>query len=774
MNETRRRWARWLVPIAIVIALWWLGVNRGFVGTPESDHWPAPSADVAPPQAEAPPALGNPALEEEPEEEPVEDGESIAAAELAPDAPVGSLGDTAPIRLLSGQVIELASGTPLPGFTIVITDETGRAARAESTTGGRFAVAWPRDTRGQVEVLPRPGWRDGLAARPLRAQELTGEDEILLPVAADARAIVHGRVVDEHTRIGVRALTLILHAPGDEGPRTLTTDRSGDFASPKPIASGTLIVEILDDSPEGRIEYGLQDIEHDAEADETAGHVIRVALGPTFEVETRTAEIDGRPAWKARIVERRGESDDAGTLVRVRAGWALSDSVFDVEEHAWSWRRLRSGEENEPAWFRYPGVEHAPELDMRAVLEVADQSETWVGDVRLESTTDAAGGQATRLVVEPRMVSRVLGTIRDVDGAPIPGARLWLRRAEGSALPGPWRADPDGAFTISGVPPGAYELNVTSPLRTELTIALNITRGENRLQPLTLPREDTAHAIRGGFVCEYDHGPGTVLLEVDADSGRNVARTVLRRVSSSRSKRAAASRFVIDDLVAGTFVLRPVEVLGEHHWTPDEVRVTTPAPDVVFRCLGRVTHGRVRVSARDKESGAPLSVVEVLLGPVRQEPFSWPESRPLERWYRWPRRSPLPWTVWSPGYQPRSGDEGDLGHSGSALDISVDLSRGFGARLVLREAPSSGAPNQSASPLAAWADRRPVPGVRIETDTAQAVGVTDEHGELLIRLDVEPDALRLRHSRWIAVGVEDVTQSAFQLPVIVVWMALRP
>ena len=73
-----------------------------------------------------------------------------------------------------------------------------------------------------------------------------------------------------------------------------------------------------------------------------------------------------------------------------------------------------------------------------------------------------------------------------------------------------------------------------------------------------------------------------------------------------------------------------------------------------------------------------------------------------------------------------------------------------------------------------WSESPPVPGVRVATDAGRDVGVSDERGEILVRLDAEPDALRLYHARWRATAVESSGHSGERLPVVVVWMAIRP
>ncbi len=684
----RRGSGRWLIALAILVALLFL-LRVG----------------LAPGDSESP---GAP--------EPVEDPE-------ADPAEVNPMSGGAPDEvLLFGRCVAGESEEGIAGSGVVV---LGATSQAEATSGpdGRFEVPWRGGGPAAIRVLARPGWSS--EQRELAPDELAGSTEIRLVVEADARARLLGRVIDARTGEGLPALALVvttLDAPAESA--ILSTDSTGRFTSETELPARSLSIEVADEPPEGRVVLGRFSIDHS-----TAGPdaLFEVWIGPTRRLRIAGGPPDG---WKTRLVERHGDPELSGILWRTPGGWELGRAETEVDERPWSWLALRPGQEGELPFLRYPTIERDPDPSFSPFLELETEDGTHRGIAALDAILSEAGAP---VAVTARRVGTLRGVLDTGGGTLDPDeVQLWLR-SRGGAARGPWFVEENGSFEIDDLDPASYRLSVLAPLRAPVDVDFDLAQGITDLPPIAFPAADDAHAIRGLLECDRGHARGAVLVEIEGTEPR-ATRTLLLRIGGARVART--ERFRVDDLPGGRYVVRTESIEGEHRFTPDEVQLVTPAPAMHFRCSGTTSSELLELDVHDARTGELLGSPRLELGAHRLLPFSWPESRPVQRWYHWPSSTRRRWSVSVPGYQPASGDAADPRvFTGSPRSLSVAMERGFGIRIAVRR--ESG-------------EEQAVPDIRVRAD-GKPVGSTDERGELLLGLPDPPQRLELLHGSWKVV-----------------------
>ena len=682
--------------------------------------------------------------EEEPESTPVQE----TVVEVTSETP--------PVTL-RGQCLDAESEEGLVGFTVRVSDDAHHSVEVSTGAEGRFELTWAGDGLARVSVLAREGWSEGLAARELTPEELTAENEILLHLPTLARATVQGTLLESRTRsplpfLGVRV---------GEGvnAEVLQSDSQGGFSSTKEYPNGSIQVSLFDEDRDGSVELSGFEIEHVPEADE--GLELTVDVGPTVMLEPSGHSSESGSDWRARIVERRGDPSLSGRLVRSPSRWVLTTLEDSVEERAWTWVPARTGS---PPWIRYATVEHEPEIGFSANIQLRSSAGDFSGEAVLPSTTGVLRGP-TRVVL--RRVGSLVGKITDTMGSPVSHAKIWLSHDVDSQALGPWKPTPDGSYSMRDLDVGRYEMTVAAPLRPTITLVVELAPGENQQPEIVLAPEDSAFAIRGKFECRLSHGPAVVLLELESENGRDKRRKLLRRIKSSRRTTGTSipsNEFSFASVPGGTYELRPISISGNHNWIPDLLTTATPTPPLLFRCGGSAASASMQLEAIDSASNGRVPGQELYLGPAKQPPFTWPESRPAERWYTLPTKSALTWTVWAPGYQPATGELLDLAGSGRKSPMQIELERGFGMRLVLRAGKTAEDQSRGNAPV--------IPGIEVLVD-GESYGSSDENGELLLQLENAPERIEFLHPRWLATRVEPNENDEERLPVLCIWFEPR-
>ncbi len=722
--------------MAIVALLYWLIPEYGFLPSSKGETVLPP---VSPPEQE---------LDRELTAEPV--AESLDETVNAEPA------EEVPAIQLQGRCEDAKTGASLPGFTVRVRDSSQASETATDIDGG-FSMPWSGTRDARIEVLAREGWSRGLSVRDLTEGELNGESELLLLVPTLRRGVLRGSVVDSRTGQALPFLRVQLEGSPELEPSV--TDRQGGFSFADELAEGLVELRVYDKRRDGALDLGVHPVEHVIDTAESIELV--VDIGPTlFLNPSGTSQLE-TTEWSARIVERRGAPDLSGRILRGPSGWVLATLQTFVEERAWSWQPTH---ERSPTWTRYPRVEYEPDSEFAALVQLRSLDGRLVGETPIPTTL---GVTAPPIDIRTRPVGTLAGVVTDSDGTPVTSANLWMSNGAETRALGPWRSGSAGEFRISELEPGSYELTVVAPLRPMLSQTIDLRPGEQEHPDLVLLPEDADFSIRGRFECRLSHGPAVVLLELEEEHGRDKRRKLLRRLQSQstvNSEPPQNNQFLFAGLAGSTYNLRPISISGTHHWIPNEISVTTPASPLLFRCAGTAPSANRRVEAVDSTTKGRIPGQELYLGPAKQPSFTWPESRPVERWYTLPASSPLTWTVWAPGYQPATGNLGDLGNSGSRLPAEVILKRGFGMRLFFRV--------EAAGVKESPGNASVVPGVKIEVDAAR-YGMSDHNGEALLQLDRAPERIDLLHSRWQVVRIEAITSNEERLPSLCVWLEPR-
>ncbi|MFT7662979.1 MAG: hypothetical protein ACI87A_001200 [Planctomycetota bacterium] len=724
--DTSWRW--WIGAFGLLALLWWFQPEYGF-NTSDEGQTVAPPLDQA--EAELEPATPEATVEATPESESEKSG-------------------------LHGVCVSLESGEPLPGFTVRLSKIGLDVIEDATDDRGRFELPGEFEVGAKISVLEYSGWSDGLAERELTVDELSEAQGIVLRVPTAASSFLRGRVLDSRTGRGLAKLSLQLSDV--RSSEVAHTDASGRFASVLEYIGEATVAVVFDQNIEAPLgSFPLN-------AFEEMGRIeLIVDVGPTIGILAEQVTEGSASNWQARIIERRGDPKLSGRIAKTPSGWALLKTESVLEERMWSSQTLRS---STPTWIRYARFEYEPAPEFVPALRIQSLDGKHVGETALNSTV---GVQREPIPIVIRETGSLSGEVRDSDSTPIRDARIWLRNSVTEIQSGPWQTSDMGTFSMENLEVGSYELTVIAPSFPKVEDSIDLVAGKNALPVVTLPFSTTTHEVRGRFECRLAHSDSIVLIELEAEHGHDKRRQVLRRVSSqkvSNPSRLTSNEFVFKNLPAATYALSPIAISGKHRWMPDLVTATTPVQLIRFRCAGDGAVADLRVEAVDADSGRLVPGLELYFGPVKQPPFTWPESRPVERWYTLPIKSPLSWTAWAPGYQPSTGTLGDRGPGKNSKPLQVELKRGFGLKLELL-----GIDRGAASNDVDLSDASVLPGIEISID-GERYGTSDQNGELLLRLDRVPKRIDLLHPRWQVERIEDQAGPLGQLPSIRVW--LRP
>lgn len=709
-RAARERRLRLALVLAVALALLWLAARR--VGLSAGDRDAVGRAEEAPGTPEPPP------------------GDVPAGGERSGGADPAARAEA----LLRGRCADAATGAPVAGVE-VFAEAPGLRREAVTDERGEFELPWPRGLQGVVGARPCPAAPGGAQARALTPAERLGDAAVELAVERAPVGPLAGRVVARHSGEGLPGVAVRLVGAGREA--AAATDAAGAFAVDLP--AGAWRCELADPAPSGARPLGELELAHDPAAPVAAD--VAVDVGPSFELDVRGAAPAGS-VLRARLVEvpdPSGDAHAAGALWWSGAEWVLAAAEEERGEAPWSWCALREDGGLPRPWLRYAEFERPPAravlLELEAAPPGAPEERTHVGRARL----DGVRGARRAVTVELRPVAAIRGALAVADGeaTALDDARVWLARASGPAA-GPWPVGADGSFELAGLEPGPCVLSVRGPQLAATDVALELAPGTNRIATVPLRRTEGPRGLRVRVECARGHDRSPVLARVRAADGL-AARTALLRVGGGPGV-PSAEELELPDLAAGAYEVRVEPLGGEHGFSPDLVRLETPAPAALFVCREGGAPARHRVDVRDEGSGAPLEDFALELGGERLEPFTWPESRPAGRWFAWPRRSESTWSVFAPGHRPASGP-GDAEELEGGGTLRVRLEEGFGARLSVREL---------GSPEAPWQQLPPVAGVRAVADGEDA-GETDAWGELLVSLPARPERIELLHPAWRAV-----------------------
>ncbi len=363
--------------------------------------------------------------------------------------------------------------------------------------------------------------------------------------------------------------------------------------------------------------------------------------------------------------------------------WAdLRASLQSKADAPWQEASVRG--ESGGAWVRFADVpegavgEHAAQ-DWRLVVRHA--SGLWIGQV---AVGDVVQGSPSELAVPLRSVARLSGRIEGADN--LHGVQISVRselagRASRWTLPAG-----DGSYSIAHMEPGAYTMDVTSPMGRPWTTRLELAPGETLEQPVELVQASDAGRLAGTIHSQTGAYDGQLLVFLRDGEGRtvNVFPTTWRPGEESGS----VAHFAFEAVPFGPLDLDVVSLAGEVGFRVEPAQPVAPDEGVKVTLLDREPASDWIFEVVDAETGEPLESVDVryrrsdgwprrFLGEASRGAWTWTRIAGDLRWNEFEGAAPLQglasdagfaWSVRAEGYAPVSGDQ-------AAFDTNGDGSR---------------------------------------------------------------------------------------------------
>lgn len=562
------------------------------------------------------------------------------------------------------------------------------------------------------------------------------------PAASEARehALLRfrGRVVDATTGEPVGFALAVC------GDLEATTDADGRFASDAkmPASFDEIAFHSL-----GRASHIRSARRDDLEwLGDEQGWLARIRIGPTFRFRVLGVAAQPPTAWRARVVETHAD----GTV------------------RAWDWRFAVT---SDPPWVRYDNPQPSPPAGAALRLDVENERGTLYGSTPI---TSIVGIHPGILVVAPGpMVASVVGRVLDDAARPRERATVLAIPRNGIvAAQSTWRSvrtNGEGRYVLRALDPGPYWIEAR-PRRGEdpRVIALDVAPGENVAPDIVVPAEEYAGAVEGLLQSGSESFPATVvrLRAVDGrsfdhfdvvDPNRQTRMQVAvqdgRIVRDSRTAIEPIGFFEFQQVPAGEYELSVVSGDGRN-WSPSPLRVRPPKLDLVIVRDDDARTWRAAFDVRDAETQAPIedAFAQFELGRCWS-----PETQPIVTGAglrTFVAGTHLRWNVHAEGYTLASGTENDFVGTDDLRIATVTLARGFGARLLFRDANGAfAATGDDPRGRCAVLEHEPVAGVPVFVD-GEIVGTSDARGEVVLALARKPERIEIRASGWVVLGSE--------------------
>lgn len=480
---------------------------------------------------------------------------------------------------------------------------------------------------------------------------------------------------------------------------------------------------------------------------------VSVRIGPSYRVAP-TPNLDQRDLWGRWILEL-----DRGELLR--GPWA--------PVHRESGNTLRFA-----APFDGPLVPTAPvgntvvwvSMDPSRLrsgsLELSTRSpHSDPGDLRVWSGRSPVArlrGQHGELIpIELRLQATVFGRVLDERGEAVEGARLHLvptDTPEGSL--GDWiqaTSGPEGRFEFPPTEPGPFSLWVSAPGHVEAHRRIDGAPGPVALGELTLPRTPPSGSIAGTIQLS-----GVEDVELDlrlhcTDQGHpdRIERIVLDAEVPLEFEFESVPHGVWQLTAEGLPGVRLLADGGEDH---DPSSMVPPRRKLALRVEIRGGVRPLVFDALDLESGETVEDYELLLrgpGDPWLHAFGFSGSPDFDA----VDGEPLDWILIAPGYRPVRGTERAFAAQGDLLRATVELERGHGSAILLKDATRwlSGRhgvlgsnrldPDPPGPP-----EFSPLPGIRV-LGGGRPLGFTDDSGLLLLDNEAPFGALSIEARPWV-------------------------
>jgi hypothetical protein len=643
----------------------------------------------------------------------------------------------------------------------------GRAARTETSRSERND---PETSAAAPELAPAlaeeraPASPPGEAATPGLPEPSASERSTSVGVP------FRGQVVD--VRTGEPVDSALARAEGFGMAFEAPTDAQGRFASDARLSSSFSEIQFFNahntahirTAPREKLEW----------LGEEAGWLARIRIGPTYRLRILAPGAPASQSWKLRVVESTpGQPDRATAWLDVVAG--------------------------DPPWARFDNpLPDAPE-GTTARIDVQNGEETLRGSAPVATTIGIHPGIIT--VALDERFARVLGRVVDSTAKP-------LARAEVSAIPrlggldddGRFpgcRTDGEGRYAIGGLAPGTYWIHAR-PRRGEesQTIEIALPLGDTTAPDLIAPAETSAGAIEGFLRARggMDFPPAAVRLR--AVDGRryehyDVVDTKSQAATEGEVRMIGPHGQAIAVELKGFFEFQQVPE-GEYEltvfatdgssWSPSPLRVRPPRVDleIVREDVGNWWTAYFRVS--DAETGEPVTDFRAQI--LMNNAWTWEEQKKSGQiqapeqsahgfGWAFPETAQFRWNIHADGYCLASGTQANFVGKGPKRVAEVRLWKGYGARLVLRDAQGRfDVLDDDWAGRVAAGEHAPVVGAQVFAD-GELLATSDEHGVAAFEAPRCPERIEILAPGWTVLGSHQFRNGRIvgEAREIVVWMA---
>ncbi len=681
--------------------------------------------------------------------------EPRTAAELVeaptPDPQESSDADEEPAEIFEaeiyGRVLADVTDEPFPDRFVAIQADDFPPAHGRTDELGAFRIRFRGPPEATAVAMPPRGWVPTGPPHLLSPEERRGLAEVVLRFRKGPSAAVRGYVVDKRTSEGVPQLRVELKMDELELFETVVTDDAGAFFTEGAFPAGKLSAEIWDDAPEGPIRIASASREHlkkDGAYD--PAWQIEVGIGPTYRLLPAGGGNFERLLWFVELVESPKEGRFSAEIDVGQQGLSLRNTT-PRDDRLWKPRMLRHGE---PAWVRFPRVEHAPDEDFQPRL-VLTGGDRWFGEVGVESTV---GRHPEVLGVPLKACGTVGGVIVDEaeNGIPSLWVALYPRNADGgedTALPilQTW-TDENGGYGFRHVETTRYLFVVqpwTYPFAVEPVV---VQQGPNPLGEYPLPQPRLG-PVAGTMTRDLSHRVAGAVLRLRSREGVGWEWV---QIAGNRSPyfRFAGVPAGEYDLFISQIALTRRQINAV--WGPPKTYLFAPTEGVELTSRDVPERLRVAFDIRDSRGFYPTGRA-VYFGP---EGALWSYDHvQKDKTFAIPPGEPIRWTVVADGMQPVTGDETRFRGSGDVKVAEVQLELGWGTTVYLRDreggsgrlsAEESKALRRlgysSSQVIPQFLASRPLVGARIYAD-GKPIGGVDRRGVARLRLLSAPETIQV-------------------------------
>lgn len=615
---------------------------------------------------------------------------------------------------IHGNVVDVRTGLGLAQCKVVLRLGKDHRQSMQTSDDGRFAFVPEIDARsGTLFAWPPPGWRWRSSSYPyaerLTQEQLGGREEFRFEMAENRSGPVHGVAVAKKTGLPIPNFRFSIRSrAGYRSPRIVAevvTDEQGRFETEEPVHGGR--VTIQSGPGEGPPVAREQDclvpgpwrIEFNVEPR------MEIALSGAIPPDPTRLRFWVLPAGKSRAVSYSVLRQDPGGGLWVRPPTPRPDLPFGQRVV------LAVGDEEGLLFAALPHV-------------WGRESRTLLFDLAQTSVLDLAVEMAQPETIEERSSARAY-------------PRILLTPRDERLFPGSMRRLSQRKW----LPPGLYDLRVSSRIHAEERRTVELTGGEIEHLAIPLQLEENTRTVHGRIVTESGGSVADASVQMSLrESPASVWRASWVRnrmcgtgvdhfVTVGEENGHEVGRFTFENVPQG-----PVEIETNSFTVPSAVEMTESASGDL----------ELEVIQLDVGEGSGLGF-RVRSASEQEPPNYWVHSRPLDggpalHTYAYdgrtiargaPGNRRLEWAVVAPGYRTAYGDEGDFRPEGDGRFFAdVKLERGWGIRVLVTDQ-----------------DLDPLPGAEVTAD-GEVVGTTDASGCFEIHRATPPAAIEVKYMGW--------------------------